>query len=402
MLTIGLMKNTIQHYAWGSTSAIQKLIGEPYSDPEPAAELWMGAHPKAPSRVQYQGQWLSLADLIAMHPQEILGEQIAEKFNNQLPYLFKVLAAAKPLSIQAHPELTQARKGFEVENNKGVPLDAPDRNYKDANHKPEIICALSSFWALYGFRTISEIVSLLGNICPAGLKSELEELQASDDSSGLRQFFTKILTMEDKQKKQVLNETIHHAQNCMDDDPAFQWTARLATEYPGDSGILAPCFLNLIQLKPGQALFLPAGELHAYLEGTGIELMANSDNVLRGGLTPKYIDVHELLSVLNFTPRRIKIIQPPPEGGIEKFYASSAEEFVLSVIKIASNEGYLKSDLQSAEIILCIEGKANLEDSSKNSIHIGKGDSAVISAAAGSYSIKGDAVFYKAAVPVNP
>ena len=398
MLTIGLMKNTVQNYAWGSTSAIQKLLGQTASDHEPAAELWMGAHPKAPSRVKYQGQWLPLDDLIARYPQDILGKQIAKKFDERLPYLLKVLAAASPLSIQAHPELTQARKGFESENIKGVPLEAAHRNYKDANHKPECICALSSFWALYGFRSIADILLLMGKICPVGLRSELEQLKKYSDSGGLKEFFTKLMTMETEQKKRVIAEATHLTQRYLEEGPAFEWTARLATEYPGDIGLLSPCFLNLIQLKPGQALFLPAGELHAYLEGTGIELMANSDNVLRGGLTPKHIDVPELLSVLNFIPRRIEILQAMPEDGMEKFYTSLAEEFVLSAISIAGDDDYRKSTVQSAEILLCIEGEANLEDSNKNRIQIKKGDSVFISAAAGSYSINGDAVFYKAAV----
>lgn len=401
MLTIGLMKNTVQHYAWGSTSAIQELLGQPRRDQDPAAELWMGAHPKAPSRVKYQERWFSLADLIHKHPQDILGKQVAEKFHNQLPYLFKVLAAAKPLSIQAHPELEQARKGFESENKKAIPLDAAHRNYKDPNHKPECICALSNFWALCGFRDIADILMLLGKICPVGLGKELQQLNSRKNSNGLKAFFTELMTMGYDQKEQVADEATRYAQRYQNADPAFQWTARLAAEYPVDVGLLAPCFLNLIQLKPGQALFLPAGELHAYLEGTGIELMANSDNVLRGGLTPKHIDVPELLKVLNFTPRRIEILQPTPAKGVEKSYASFAEEFVLSVISITDDDDYQNSDVNSAEILLCIDGEANLKDNSENGIQMKKGDSAVIAAATGSYSINGEAVFYKAAVPIQ-
>ena len=401
MLTIGLMKNTVQNYAWGSTSAIQELLGQPSAVNEPAAELWMGAHPKAPSRVKYQDRWLSLADLIALHPQDILGKRVAEKFNNQLPYLFKVLAAARPLSIQAHPDLEQARKGFETENKKGVPLNAAHRNYKDANHKPECICALSNFWALYGFRDIADILMLLDKICPKGLNKELQQLNKINNTGGLKAFFTELMTMGNDQKKQVTAEATRYAQRYQEEDPAFQWTVRLAAEYPGDVGLLAPCFLNLIQLKPGQALFLPAGELHAYLEGTGIELMANSDNVLRGGLTPKHIDVPELLKVLNFTPRRIDILQPTPGDGMEKKYTGFAEEFELSVISIAGDDNYRNSNLFSAEILLCIEGEANLKDSGENRIQMKKGDSAVIAAVTGSYSISGKAVFYKAAVPTH-
>ena len=169
MKIIALLQNTIQFYAWGSPSAIPDLLDKKNPSGKPWAELWMGAHSKAPSWVSCEGQWLSLIELIRKYPHDILGREISEKFHNKLPYLFKVLAAAKPLSIQAHPDLAQAKEGFERENRQNIPLDAPNRNYKDDNHKPECICALSKFYALYGFRSISEIVSLMTTACPAGL-----------------------------------------------------------------------------------------------------------------------------------------------------------------------------------------------------------------------------------------
>jgi mannose-6-phosphate isomerase len=401
MLTIGLMKNTVQKYAWGSTSAIQALLGDPDLAHEPAAELWMGAHPKAPSLVRYNGQWMSLTDLIARQPQAILGSRVAEKFNHQLPYLFKVLAAAKPLSIQAHPGLEQARQGFENENKKGIPLNAANRNYRDPHHKPECICALSAFWALYGFRKISDILLLMGSICPVALGSELEQLKADSDAGGLKLFFTRLMTMASKQKKQVIDEVTRQVRERREENPAYYWTARLAAEYSDDIGLLAPLYLNLIRLNPGQALFLPAGELHAYLEGTGIELMANSDNVLRGGLTPKHIDVAELLKVLNFKPRRVEILQARHKTAAEKIYATPAEEFTLSAISVSAGHDYQTSDTPSAEILLCVEGEGRIEDDGSHvGVQVKKGDSAIISAATGSYSLKGKGAFYKAAVPV--
>ena len=401
MLTIGLLKNTVQKYAWGSTTAIQELLGGKDFSNEPVAELWMGAHPKSPSLVNYKGQWISLADLIAKYPQDILGKMVAKKFHNQLPYLFKVLAAAKPLSIQAHPRLDLAKKGFENENKMGIPVNAANRNYKDDNHKPECICALSSFWALSGFRSPIEILSLMNQICPVGLYAELDRLKTYSDSSGWKQFFTDLMSMDTEQKKRVIDEAMQNAKQRSEENPAFYWMTKLSIEYPLDIGILSPLFLNLIQLEPGQALFLPAGELHAYLEGVGIELMANSDNVLRGGLTPKHIDVPELLKVLNFKPRPIEILKELKKNKTEWVYASFAEEFILSAISISDGEFYRNSKLRSVEILLCTDGEAHLEDSVSNQIiPIKKGHSAIISAAAKSYTITGDAVFFKAAVPV--
>ena len=401
MFTIGLLKNTVQKYAWGSTTAIQALLGGENNSHDPMAELWMGTHPKAPSLVNYEGQWISLADLIAKDPQDILGEKVAKKFHNQLPYLLKVLAADKPLSIQAHPGLELASKGFENENKQGIPLDAANRNYKDDNHKPECLCALSSFWALFGFRKIDDILSLMGKICPVGLNSEMAQLKKQAAARGLELFFSDLMSMDTEQKKRVLDEATLNAKQRSDEDPAFHWMTKLSDEYPFDIGILSPLFLNLIQLKPGQALFLPAGELHAYLKGVGIELMANSDNVLRGGLSPKHIDVPELLKVLNFKPRHVEFLKEKKKKKTEMIYDSFAEEFVLSVISITEGEFYQNSNLQSAQILLCTEGEAHLADSgNKHTLHIEKGASVFVSAAAISYTIKGDAVFYKAAVPV--
>jgi mannose-6-phosphate isomerase len=400
MATMGLLKNTVQKYDWGSRTAIPELLGEKNFSDEPAAELWMGAHPKAPSLVDQNGQWIALNDLIAQNPQAVLGEQVARKFHNQLPYLLKVLAAAKPLSIQAHPSREQARRGFEFENDAGIPLDATNRNYKDPNHKPECICALSPFWALYGFRSIAEILFLMGEICPHGLGSELGRLKKQADPGGLKRFFSKLMSMENDQKMQVIEEATLNVHKRLHQEPAFHWSAKLGVEYPSDIGMLAPLYLNLIQLKPGQALFLPAGELHAYLEGVGIELMANSDNVLRGGLTPKHIDVPELLKVLNFRPHKIKRLGAKKRGQTEKAYASSAEEFALSVIAISNDDFYQKSNMYSAEILLCTEGKAQLKTSgSSRSLDLQKGNSAIVFAEAGSYTIKGNAVLFKAAVP---
>jgi mannose-6-phosphate isomerase len=402
MVGICLLKNTIQEYAWGSYTAIPELLGNDSPANTPQAELWMGAHPKAPSMVKCNGKWRSLSDLIDKDPQNILGEKVAEKFNNRLPYLFKVLAAVKPLSIQAHPSLAQAKEGFERENRLEIPFDAFSRNYKDDNHKPECICALSAFWALNGFRKISAMISLLERICPPGLNKELDLLRQRPDSDGLKYFFQTLMSLDRRSQKQVVDDAVKNAQPVKEENRAYQWMIDLYKEYPADIGVFSPIILNLVCLDPGQAMFLPAGELHAYLDGVGIELMANSDNVLRGGLTPKHVDVKELLNVLNFEEREISILNKEKISPCEHRYESHAEEFVLSVITVKTDTGYYSHGERCVEIFLCIDGDAVVSGlAGSDSVAVSKGMSILIPAVVEKYSIKGNAVFYKAAVPIQ-
>jgi mannose-6-phosphate isomerase len=401
MNKISLLRNSIQNYAWGSTTKIPELLGEKNPGSEPFAELWMGAHPKAPSMANCDGKWISLQKLIDTKPREILGIEVAKRFNNKLPYLFKVLAAAKPLSIQAHPSLEQAKEGFARENRLGVPLDADNRNYKDDNHKPECICALSEFWALCGFRNISDIILMMRTICPLGLAEKIDMLEKNPNPEGLKQFYTNLMTMKAKTRKQIIKEAVQNAKDRSDEDNTFYWIVRIADEYPSDIGILSPILLNLIHLKPGQALFLKAGELHAYLKGLGMELMANSDNVLRGGLTPKHIDVPELLKALNFRSQSINILEGVPLTKNERVFETPAAEFVLSTISVTEEQPYQRPGQKSVEILMCIEGSANLSGYDNNeNYNVKRGDSLIITAAAEGYKITGKAVFYKAMVPV--
>jgi mannose-6-phosphate isomerase len=339
--------------------------------------------------------------LIDKNSQDILGEKVAQKFKNRLPYLFKVLAAAKPLSIQAHPSMGQAGEGFERENRLGIPLDAPNRNYKDDNHKPECICALSAFWALNGFRKIPDMISLMDKICPQGLKKEFDLFRHQPDSRGLKEFFKAMLTTDRTIQKQIINDAVKNAAQVKDKDKAYQWMIDLHEQYPADIGVFSPIILNLIRLEPGQAMFIPAGTLHAYLDGVGIELMANSDNVLRGGLTPKHVDVKELLNVLNFEEREINILKMEKINSCEHRYESHAQEFSLSVIAVKTDAGYFSLDKRCVEILLCTDGNAVVTDlAGNNSVAISKGMSILIPAVLEKYSIKGNAVFYKAAVPI--
>lgn len=396
-----ILKNTVQEYAWGSYTAIPELLNDDSPAGTPQAELWMGAHPKASSMIKCNGDWRSLLELIEENPIGILGEKVAEKFDNRLPYLFKVLAAAKPLSIQAHPSLAQAKEGFERENRLGIPLDAFNRNYKDDNHKPECICALSPFWVLNGFRKASDIVPLMDKICPQGIKKQIEHLFREPNSEGLKKFFQTLMTMDRQSQLQIVEEAVKNALRVKDENKAYQWIIALHEEYPSDIGVFSPIILNLVCLEPGQALFLPAGELHAYLDGVGIELMANSDNVLRGGLTPKHVDVEELLKVLNFKEREVNILSMEDVDLCERRYESFAEEFALSVITVKTDMNYYSLDRRCVEILLCTDGDAVVTDHAENkNLNIKKGMSILIPAEVKKYIIEGNAVFYKASVPI--
>lgn len=402
MRHIGILHNTVQPYAWGSHTAIAELLGVRPEPGSPQAELWMGAHPKAPSLVTVNGKRVSLKELVDRYPQEILGRETATAFGNTLPYLFKVLAAARPLSLQAHPSLAQAREGFERENALGIALDAPQRNYRDANHKPECICALTPFWALHGFRQIFEILDLAGRLDLPVFEDLLNVLRRRPDAHGVKLFFRTMMTLPAAARTTLCAQAVDRASSLAAEDPAYRWMGRLGAAYPGDIGIFAPVVLNLILLQPGQALYLPAAELHAYLEGTGIELMANSDNVLRGGLTPKHVDVAELLKVLNFEERTAQVLVPQPRANGERVYECPAREFVLSAITVASQAPYVSPPLRSVEILLCTAGSARIADrGTGEEIAFPRGRSVLVPAAAKEYALEGDAVVFKAAVPIR-
>ncbi|MBI5593149.1 MAG: mannose-6-phosphate isomerase, class I [Deltaproteobacteria bacterium] len=404
MKTIGILKNTVQDYAWGSLTAIPELLGQPATG-SPQAELWMGAHPKAPSQVYHEGKWESLLQVIESHPTDVLGAEVAERFGGKLPYLFKVLAAAKPLSIQAHPNSHQAKEGFERENRLGISLMSSKRNYKDDSHKPECICALTRFWGMNGFRGISEIVKYLGILCGDVLKDEIALLEKQPDSQGLKFLFQSLLTMPPEKKATAISSAVSHAGSIhvpgdLSADPMFQWVRRLHAEYPGDVGVLFPALFNLFCLEPGQALYLASGEPHAYLEGVSIELMANSDNVLRGGLTPKHLDVPELLNILTFQERVPPVILPRKRSGVEWVYDTPAEEFSLSVISVFPKICWISPEKRSADILLCTRGQLVLENGPVDDpIHLFKGVSVVVPASAGEYHLYGNGVCYKASVP---
>lgn len=402
MKRICLLDNTIQEYAWGSATAIPELLGIPPDPSRPCAELWMGAHPKAPSTVVCGDRRRPLSELIRQNPDQLLGQGTARRFDNRLPYLFKVLAAARPLSIQAHPDRAQALEGFARENRENIPQDAPHRNYRDPNPKPECICALTPFWAMVGFRPFQQIRENLRCVADdaSGEREALEEMGQQGESGTLKRFFQWLMTLPTAGRTRLIEGAVRCADSGRFDGSLGQWILRIRRTYPSDIGILSPLFLNLVRLEPGQALYLDAGELHAYLDGVGIELMANSDNVLRGGLTPKHVDVPELLKVLRFREKQISVLLPRPAAACEHVYDTPADAFRLSVVSVHSEVPYHCREIDSIQMLLCTEGAAVIrQEGIESDLPVKKGNSVVVPAAATGYAITGSAVFHKAAVP---
>ncbi len=402
MKKIRLLKNEIMNYHWGSKDFIPDLLGLKKSCEIPCAEMWMGSHKKAPSKIILDDQVTTLDLYIEKHPESVLGNKTADKFSHSLPFLFKILSAAKPLSIQAHPDKNIARSGFERENMEGIPMDAPDRNYRDNNHKPEQICALTTMWALKGFRMPEDTLRLLEPFHTLKERLGTNILKNKPNEKGIKHFFTNLLNMDKASASALIQDILNIVQEIKKEDPAYQWVENLYTEYPGDTGVLAPLYLNVLRLEPGETVYLPACELHAYLSGSGLEIMANSDNVLRGGLTTKHIDRQELLNVLSFKPSTPELNSKKETAGFESFFESPAEEFVLSVIEIPDTSSVYKKDGQkSVEIILCTDGNAVITDEPEgHSLPVKKGTSILIPAEVSSYNIKGKATIYKASVPL--
>lgn len=392
------MDNPIQSYAWGSRTAIGELMGQVGPTAKPQAEIWMGAHPKAPSKVWYENRWQPLHQLIAQYPHEMLGNDVSNQFDNTLPYLFKVLAAGEPLSIQAHPDMHQARDGYQRENLQGIALDAANRNYKDDQHKPECMCALTTFWGLCGFRSLTDMMTIVGPVWPMSYNHILNVLTQSFNPKGLQLLFDKLMRLEIKSRKELVSKIVENVLKIKEGNRAYDWIIKLNEKYPGDIGVIAPLLLNIIKLEPGDAIFLPARQLHAYLDGLGIELMANSDNVLRGGLTPKYVDVNELIKILDFNPHNPDKLTCRSNGKTECVYHSPAKEFILAELTTATDTPHeIKNRPDGPEVIFCIEGTANITRINKSDdITVKQGHSVFVPSVVNEYTIKGDARLFRA------
>jgi mannose-6-phosphate isomerase len=395
------LENSVQHYDWGSKKHIQDLLG--LEEDTPAAELWMGAHPKAPSEVILPEGGKSLGELVRENPIRILGEETAERFAGGLPFLFKALAAARALSIQAHPDKNTAEAGFRRENDERIPLDAYERNYRDDNHKPEILCALTEFHGLCGFRNPYEILGFLESLDIPELKHCLEPLKAAEEDGSeekaLKDFFSRLMRLDDAETKDVVEAAVERSGG---NSPEERWVRRIAEDYPKDLGVLGPYYLNLFTLAPGEAVYLSARVLHAYLEGFGIELMANSDNVLRGGLTSKHVDVPELESVLSFAADVPSRIAGKPEAPGIIVYPTPAEEYdLLRLEPNATERGRIGSVREDrVGIYICTEGSGRVLGTEEDFVlDFAKGDSFIAFASASNFILEGDCIVYEATVP---
>lgn len=389
------LENTLRPYAWGSLTAIADLFGrEPSGSPE--AELWIGAHPGAPSRVRLaDGSLEPLDGFIARDPQGTLGAGVVAAFGPRLPFLTKVLAAGAPLSLQVHPSREQARAGFAAENAAGVPLEAPVRNYRDDNHKPEMILALSPFEALCGFRRprdaaelfrqVADALQAVGRSVPL-LEKLIGVLEGPEpEQVQLKTAFTALID-GGEDVRTLVTDAAEALENVLAGVPAEAASGRelrtvveLNAAYPGDPGVLVSLMLNRASLQPGEAIYLPAGNVHAYLSGLGVEVMASSDNVLRGGLTPKHVDVPELLRTIEFKALGLPDVLPELTGLDQHVYRPPFPEFQLQRIDLAPVAEPVPLVQHGPVVVLATAGSARL-DSPRGDLILRRGESAFIPA----------------------
>lgn len=395
------LTNSTQSYAWGSPSAIPELLGFPASG-EPVAELWLGAHPSSPSRVATPAGEVGLDRLIAQDPEQALGADVVARFGPALPYLLKLIAADRPLSLQVHPHLERARSGYAEEEQSGVPVTARHRNFRDRNHKPELVYALTPFEALCGFRAPRRAAELLVDL-GAPLSSELHAILVADPSAqGIRSAFTRLLDPATRPTRTEVDEVVAaSARRLASGSPsprADRNVVLLAEAYPGDPGVVTSLLLNPVLLQPGEAMFVPAGGVHAYLSGLAIEVMANSDNVLRAGLTTKHVDVDELLANVDYIAAPPIRIAPEIFHGETRVFFAPVDDFELSLTVV---DGDAEHPLpgHGPRLLLCLEGEVVVSTTNDGTEKLCRGESVFVPAAEGSLHVSGKGTLVQADVP---
>lgn len=392
---------TIQPYAWGSTTELSERLGV---DPtgEPMAEAWFGAHPTAPSVLALPGGGQPLSGAVADDPGTFLGDDVSGRFGHTLPYLLKVIAADRPLSLQVHPQKERAVGGYVREDAVGIPLDAPERSFRDRNHKPELLYALTRFEAMCGFRAPRRLSELL-----EGLDTRIAEqlrgiLAAQPSVGGIETAFTWLLRPDSRPSAADVEELAAAcAARLADGSPsprADRTVVRLQEAYPGDPGVVTSLLLNPVTLHPGEALFVPAGGVHAYLGGTGVEIMASSDNVLRAGLTPKHVDVEELLRNVDYVAAPPIRIAPERFHGATKVFYAPVDDFELSVTQVTDGATHPLPG-RGPRILLCLEGTVTAATAEDGELELTRGQAAFVPAVDGALTLRGAGTLVQADVP---
>lgn len=395
------LQGNVQHYAWGGYTFIPEFVGLKNPDKKPHAELWLGAHPKAPASVLLNNHNLPLTDLIENASTTVLGKKVISQFGKNLPFLFKVLDVRDMLSIQVHPSKSQAETGFTRENEKGIALNAPNRSFKDANHKPEIHVALTDFWMLHGFRPETDIARQLKNV------PEFSGLLPVFEKDGLKGLYSTIMRMPQNQVDAILNPLLKRLERAkrLDQDHPDHWARLAAKNFPlpqghRDRGLFSMYLFNLLHLKPGQGTFQPAGVPHAYLHGVTVELMANSDNVIRGGLTKKYIDVEALLNIVDYEGKEPQILSGRPVSAREHVYSAPVPDFQLGRISLFSGDA-IQLDEPAPSIGIVLDGIMFCH-SNRLKLKLERGDAFFIPAATQCRLIADfTTTLYRATVPVE-
>lgn len=399
------LENHIMPYAWGSPGGLAEALDLPNPEGGPRAELWMGAHPKAPSELLLPEGSRPLDAMIASDPESMLGASVAARFKGRLPFLFKVLSAARPLSIQVHPGLRKAQRGFEKENELGLAPEAPERNYRDPNHKPELAVALTTFLALVGFRPPEEITAFGRRLGAGDFRRHFDNLERRRGRMELSVFFYALMTLPEDSRRSLIASAVEAAEELLEagglspeESLAWTWVLELHRLWPEDIGVLSPLVFNILVLEPGQALFIRPGEPHAYLGGTALEIMANSDNVIRCALTGKHVDMAEFISVLGFDAGRPALAAVEELGsGVSRFVAE-VPDFRLERIEVESGAFFR---VEGPEILLCTEGSP-LILSEGGSLRLRKGGSAFVCGSAASWTARGEGLLWRASVGPGP
>ncbi|NOV97550.1 mannose-6-phosphate isomerase, class I [Isoptericola halotolerans] len=360
MTALHPLENPLRRYDWGSPTRIPALLGSP-ADGGPVAELWLGAHPSAPSRAD----GVPLHELVRSAPEAMLGRRVSDLFGPRLPFLLKVLAADRALSLQVHPRPHLARAGFNRENRLGVAPGSPDRSFHDDQHKPEMVVALTEFEGLAGFRTARTVLELLAGLDGPLIQRVRGALEADRSPRGIRAAFTHLLAARGTDRcAEEVAATVDAVRDRLASSPSARADATvlaLAAQHPGDPGALASLLLNRVTLDPGEGLFLPPGEVHAYLSGLAVEVMASSDNVLRAGLTTKRVDSDALLECASFVPR------PPvapertvsgPDGTVHT-YRAPVTEFALTTADVGPGQEVVLPAV-GPRVVLCLGGRVTL------------------------------------------